>query len=110
MTWARRSRQKFGNVPTVVDGIRFASKAEAARYSELVMLEKSGAVRWFIRQPSFDIGAGIRYVADFLIVWDDGRVTVEDVKGIETEAFKLKRKLFEERFQSLEVVSMRGKR
>lgn len=106
----RQFGRKYRNVPTVVDGIRFASKAEAARYNELVMLEKSGDIRWFIRQPSFDIGAGIRYVADFLIVWDDGRVTVEDVKGMQTEAFKMKRKLFEERFQSLEVVTMRGKR
>lgn len=76
--------RKYRNVPTVVDGMRFDSKAEARRYGELKLLRHAGEVRWFIRQAPFHLPGGIRYVADFLIVWSDGRTSVEDVKGTMT--------------------------
>lgn len=38
---------------------------------------------------------GISYIADFRVTYQSGRVEIEDVKGVETEAFKLKRKMFE---------------
>ena len=114
MPYPRKS--KYRNVPTVIDGHRFASKAEAARYSELKLLQASGQVRWFIRQPRFDLGNNIVYVADFLVVWNadettfsDTRVTVEDVKGVETDVFKLKKKLFESRFGELTLITRRKK-
>lgn len=62
------------------DGITFDSKAELKRYRELKEIRSSGAIRWFVRQPLFDL-AGARYHADFLIVWISGEVTVEEVKG-----------------------------
>ena len=76
--------RKYRNVPTVVDGMRFDSKAEARRYGELKLLRHAGEVRWFIRQAPFHLPGGIRYVADFLIAWSDSRITVEDVKGVLT--------------------------
>lgn len=97
-------RSKYRAVPTVVDGIRFASKMEAKRYGQLKLLQAAGEIRWFTCQCPFHIGPGIRYVSDFLIVYADGRVVVEDVKGVETQAFKIKRKLFEERYGPLTVV------
>lgn len=99
---------KYRAIPTLVDGIRFASKAEAARYSELKLLQQAGQVQWFIRQPSFDLPAGLRYVADFLVRWADGSVSVEDVKGMETEVFKMKRKLFEQQYQNLTIIRKSG--
>ena len=114
MPYPRKS--KYRNVPTVIDGHRFASKAEAARYSELKLLESQRVVRWFIRQPRFDLPDGITYVADFLVVWaadelsfEPGQVTVEDVKGVETDVFKLKKKLFESRFGELTLITRRKK-
>jgi len=101
---------KYRNIPTVVDGLRFASKAEARRYQELCLLQRAVAVytansvRWFIRQPSFDLPGGVRYIADFLVIWDDGRITVEDVKGVETQVFKIKKKLFEEKYGPLTII------
>jgi len=110
MPYPRKS--KYRNVPTVIDGHRFASKAEAARYSELKLLESQRVVRWFIRQPRFDLPDGITYVADFLVVWaadelsfEPGQITVEDVKGVETDVFRLKRKLFESRYGHLTIIS-----
>ncbi len=111
-----KSKSKYRNVPTVINGLRFSSKAEAARYSELKLLQAANQVRWFIRQPRFDLGNDITYVADFLVVWNadettfsDTRVTVEDVKGVETDVFKLKRKLFEAQYGELTLVTKRRK-
>ena len=111
-----KSKSKYRNVPTVINGLRFSSKAEAARYSELKLLQAANQVRWFIRQPRFDLGNDITYVADFLVVWNadettfsDTRVTVEDVKGVETDVFKLKRKLFEAQYGELTLVTKRPK-
>jgi len=77
------------------DGILFASKREMDRYLVLKDLREAGAVRWFIRQPSFDLPGGVRYRADFLVVWSSGDVTVEDAKGMRTEIYKLKKRQVE---------------
>ena len=44
---------KYHNTPVEVDGIRFDSKAEAARYVQLKALRAAGRILWFTRQPSF---------------------------------------------------------
>lgn len=72
---------KYRNVRVEVDGLKFDSKKEAARYSLLKQLRAAGDVLWFIRQPTFDLPGGIRYRADFLVVLADGCVRVEDVKS-----------------------------
>jgi hypothetical protein len=107
-----KGKSKYRNVPTVIDGHRFASKAEAARYSQLKLLQAANQVRWFGRQPRFDLGNDITYVADFLVIWNadettfaDTRVTVEDVKGVETDVFRLKRKLFEAKYGELTLIT-----
>lgn len=105
---AMKPKRKYRNVPTVVDGIRFDSKAEARRYSELKMLEKVKQIRCLELQPGWALfvnaGGGPyaigTYKADFQYEkrtagdcdgpgWD--RV-VEDVKGIDTPLSKWKRK------------------
>lgn len=69
------------------DGITFDSKAELERYRELKRWKEWGRAKWFIRQPLFDL-AGVKYHADFLVVWWDGRVVVEEVKGKYTGRFR----------------------
>ena len=44
---------KYHNIPTIVDGIRFASNKEARRYQELKLLEKVGEISDLELQPSF---------------------------------------------------------
>jgi hypothetical protein len=107
---------KYRNTRTKVDGITFDSKAEAARYMELKTLQAAGEVQWFIRQPRFLLEEGfekggevfgpIEYVADFLICWKDGSITVEDVKGMRTRTYLDKRKLFEKRYPTLKIVEV----
>lgn len=60
---------KFGAMATKVDGLRFDSKLEAKRYRELVLLQKSGAISYFLRQVAFMLPGGIRYRVDFQIFY-----------------------------------------
>lgn len=80
-----QARRKYGNQPVVVDGHRFDSKREAARYSELVTAQRAGLIRDLEVHPRFplvvhgqDCGA---YVADFGFIDADGARHVEDVKS-----------------------------
>ena len=101
-----KAPHKYHARPHVVDGIRFASSLEARRYQELLRLQQAKIVNWFVRQPRFDLGAGVQYVADFLVVWEaygPGKVTVEDCKGFETPVFKLKHRLFRERYPQVQL-------
>lgn len=89
-------KSKYGAIPTKVDGKRFDSRLEARRYESLTLLWKAGEILWFLRQVPFDLPGGRKYRADFLIVWKDQRVTVEDCKGVDTAMSKLKRDQVEE--------------
>jgi len=101
---------KFNAQPTTVDNIRFASKAEARRYAELKLLEKAGEIARLERQPVFPIygykqlGSGesthvCNYVADFGYYDVRAKVQViEDVKGVRTPVYRLKRKLVEAQY------------
>jgi Protein of unknown function (DUF1064). len=93
---------KYHNQKVEIDGHTFDSKAEAARYRELQIMQRAGAIKSFSIQPSFVLSEGIRYRPDF-IVWDGQTVWVEDVKGVETKDFKLKAKLFKQFYPYLEL-------
>ncbi|XEC97629.1 DUF1064 domain-containing protein [Paenibacillus tarimensis] len=107
---------KMRNIRTMVDGIMFASIAEANRYRELTLLMRTGEVHIFVRQPRFLLQEGyekngewigkLEYVADFLIVYSDGRTVIEDVKGRRTRTYIDKRKLFEKRYPHLKIVEV----
>lgn len=91
---------KYGAVRTEVDGVTFASKKEARRYSELKLLERAGTVRDLKLQPRFPLEvAGVKvadYVGDFSYIEDDEvpEFVVEDVKGMKTDVYRLKAKMF----------------
>lgn len=91
MTWGH----KFRAVPTELDGIKFASKAEARYYAQLKLRQAAGEVVFFLRQTPFHLPGGVKYVADFLEFHADGSCHVVDVKGMETAAFRAKRKQVE---------------
>lgn len=89
---------KYRNVPTVVNGIKFSSKAEAKRYGELMVLQRAGMIDKLSLQPSLPLTVGdmlvCRYVADFYYI-ENGRQIWEDVKSpaSRTPVYMLKRKL-----------------
>lgn len=88
-------KHKFRAIATELDGIKFASKKEAKRYRELKILQQSGELLFFLRQVPFHLPANVKYICDFLCFWDDGTVTIEDVKGIKTPMYILKKKQLE---------------
>ena len=89
----RRSGAKCGNKKVVVDGITYASKREAKRGSELLLLEKSGAISDLQMQVKFELLPSQRidgkvveracsYIADFVYIdTATGQKVVEDAKG-----------------------------
>ena len=89
-------RSKYGNVRTVVNGITFASKAEAARYRELVAMQKAKMISDLqIQQPFSLLVNGklvCKYMADFTYKFGSTPI-VEDVKGVRTAVYRLKAKL-----------------
>lgn len=97
---------KYNAHSTEFDGIKFDSKAEMYRYKQLKLLEMAGKISNLQVHPRYELlksfvdfsGAsrrGIVYEADFCYSEDGNPLpVVEDIKGVETEAFKLKKKLF----------------
>ena len=95
-------QNKYHNKKVIVDNIKFDSKKEARRYNELKLLEKAGIIKNLQRQvkyelqPSFKYNGktirAINYIADF-VYEKDGELIVEDVKGIKTDIYKLKKKM-----------------
>jgi len=87
---------KYRNTPTEVDGIKFDSKAEARRYSELMLMMAAGEIGEVVLQPRFVISINgtkiCTYVGDFEYHRRGVRV-IEDVKGVKTPAYRIKKKL-----------------
>lgn len=111
-----RRAHKYGARKTTIDGITFDSVAEARRYQQLKLLKRAGDITDFTLQPEYVIYDGftrdgkkyrpIVYRGDFLITYPDGRQVVEDVKGVQTEAYKLKKKMFVDRYRDLTLVEV----
>lgn len=116
---AQAGRSKYGvrtdaagKLARTVDGILFDSQAEARRYGTLKLLLQAGVIIDLELQPCFDLWAampldnrwdyGCRdvalvgcYRADFRYYQRDGELIIEDVKGLATPVYKLKKKLAE---------------
>jgi len=104
---------KYHAQATIVDNIRFASKAEARRYGELKLLEKAGEISDLELQPRFpllaasttgqalkaiDAAVGLRSLVvgearfDFRYLCPKRGMVVEDVKGYDNKLSSWKRK------------------
>lgn len=108
---------KYHNRKTKVSGITFDSRAEANRFCELRILLGRGIIKNLKLQPEFTLteaftspdGAREKrmcYRADFSYE-KDGKTIVEDVKGVRTDAYKIKRKLLADR--GIQIVELDAK-
>lgn len=91
----KMKKSKYLNIRTEIDGIKFASKAEAKRYQELKLMLNANNIKSFIMQTPWLLPGGVKYISDFLVFHNDGTIVVEDVKGVKTDVYKLKKRLFE---------------
>jgi hypothetical protein len=96
---------KYHNKKVVRDGEKFDSVKEYRRFCELLLLEKGGVISDLQRQVKYvlipsqkegkkTIERECSYKADFVYTDNEtGETVVEDVKGMRTEVYKIKRKL-----------------
>lgn len=99
----RSRRRKYGNRKVEKNGIKFDSLAESRYYPFAVAFAASLGLELrlqekFELQPSFKLNGktkrAITYTPDFTF-WDgDQLVKAVDVKGVQSETFKVKAKLF----------------
>lgn len=99
---------KYGNVKTVIDGIKFDSRKEATFYGKLKLMKRAGEILDFEMQPKFEYNISYtagnplprldikrKYIADFKVIFPDGRTEIWDVKGVKTAIYKQKKKIIE---------------
>ena len=97
---------KYRNRKVVLDGMTFASSAEAGRYRVLKIMQAAGEISALVCQMTFQLAPSVliqgakrktpalRYVADFVYRDKRGAMVVEDVKGGPlTQAYRIKRHL-----------------
>jgi hypothetical protein len=96
---------KYHNKKVVRDGETFDSVKEYHRWIELCLMEKAGLISDLQRQVKYvlipsqkegkkTIERECSYKADFVYTDNEtGETVVEDVKGMRTEVYKIKRKL-----------------
>lgn len=100
---------KYRSEKTSFAGLKFDSKKEAARWGELLILERLGQIERLERQVAYELAPSVkfegekrakpalRYVADFRYrVVATGQTVVEDVKSPVTAslpAFRIKQHL-----------------
>ena len=92
-------KSKYNAKKTKVDGHAFDSLKEAIYYKELDLLLKAGEIKWFCLQPIFILSEGVEYRADFIVCDKNNKVHIIDVKGFKTQIYKLKKKLFRNKFK-----------
>ena len=103
---------KYRNKKVIVEDYVFDSIQESKRYKELKLLLRAGQISNLELQPHFLLQDSfmkngktyrkIEYIAD-LKYTENGKTIVEDVKGMQTDVFKLKHKLFEKKYPELEL-------
>lgn len=94
---------KYNAKKTVINGITFASRLEAERYQQLMLLERAGEISGLVLQPELQVMEGWIdpetgekhrsrfYVGDFKYLDIQNHCwVIEDTKGMETTEFRLK--------------------
>ena len=117
----QNQKSKFQSVECIVDGIRFQSRLEARRYTQLKQMEQEGVIRNLVLQPKFLIQEKFRdpytgkvyqpihYIGDFLYVADGCQQVCEDAKGFATDTFRLKFKLVIYKYPEIRFLLLKGK-
>ena len=107
---------KYHNRKTVIDGIKFDSKKEADYYCELRIRRMAHEITSFDMQVPFVLlepfkykghkMQGIKYTADFVVHYPDGRKEVIDVKGLRTRDYIMRKKLLLNKYPDIDFVEV----
>lgn len=98
----RKFENKYKSVPTEVNGITYHSKLEGKYAFELNARKLAGEIKDWERQVKIALDINGRHIAnyyvDFLVHHLDGTMEYIEVKGFETEVWRMKWKIFEALF------------
>ena len=115
MTWEelvaerKPKPRKYNNLKVKQNGITFDSKGEARRWAELRLLQEGGYLSDLKRQvafvlcPAVKLGPSqrtkpaVRIIVDFTYI-ENGKLILEDFKGVQTEAFRIKLHLLKDKY------------
>lgn len=87
---------KYGNKRVREDGHTFDSKAEHAEYLRLKLLQRAGQISELHVHTRFPLDVNGRRIGTYTDDFDfreNGRLVISDVKGVATDAYKMKREL-----------------
>lgn len=97
-------KPKYNNVKESYGNLKFDSKKERQRFIELMAMQEAGLISELRLQHNFTLREGYTmpngervkgtiYKADFTYKDSEGDFIIEDVKGVRTDVYKLKRKM-----------------
>ena len=101
-----KKESKYHNQKVELDGILFDSKREAHRWIELKYMERAKLITDLKRQVPFELipaygkrpgERAIKYIADFTY-FENGKMVVEDAKGVKTDVYKIKKRIMRWRY------------
>lgn len=109
-------KNKYRNTKTLIDGIKFDSRDEAAFYKYLQCQKADGEIKGFELQPKYELQSKFRdkdgktyqsitYSPDYLIYHLDGSIELIDVKtvGTATQQGEMRRKMFIYKYPDLKL-------
>ena len=99
----RKKKNKFNAVKQTYKGNSYHSKAEAQYAMYLDSLLKKKEIKSWEKQKKIELygenGSKIcNYYMDFVVEHNDGKTEYVEVKGMETATWRLKWKLFKDKF------------
>lgn len=104
MTFLSKNMSKYRSRKVVIDGLTFDSTKEGNRYRVLKQMEGAGLIQGLQTQVRYELipsqkrkgmkaERAVHYIADFVYKDSNGDMVVEDVKGMKTKEYILKRKM-----------------
>jgi hypothetical protein len=109
-----RRRKYGGTLCTDSNGVLYDSQLERRRALELKILFEHGEITWWSWGPRYVLvdatvdertgkrTAAVTYRPDFVVL-EKGVLRVEDTKGLKTQMFMLKQKLWKARYPNVEL-------
>ena len=99
MTWFQRRGSKYGAKTQQYDGHTYHSKKEAGYAASLDLMKRAGEIKEWKRQVKISLDVNgmhiANYFCDFEVTMADGSTELHEVKGFDTEIYRLKRLLLE---------------
>jgi hypothetical protein len=99
---------RYGNVRTAYNGQVYDSRGEAEYAQHLDLLQAAGAIRGWRRGRPWPLVPGVTLRPDFEVELLDGTLQARDFKGVTTEAFRIKARVWAVVYPSVPLLVVRA--